>query len=234
MRSLLLFQLIRSFTLYSEFYPDHGAVPPREILSPGVARNAYFTLTLAVTAERNANFFFAIQSNPSDIFRWKLYKKFPNSLEEKREPYFDALEPYQTEQLYLLDVWVPAGLPEGRYRLEALIKSAYWRVNPMEVRVLPVTVPNLSPYPVPSSPADLLKRNAAQDEALAKTLPPATVETCRPTPSDRDRYGAEAALRFRDCLFRNASKPTAVARHNSASERHLWRLTQLPPNIPLH
>ena len=90
-------QDLHSFRLFSEFYPDHGADPPREILSPGVARNAFFTLQAEITADPKTMYFLAVQSNPEKAFRWIIYKVGPNgALEQRREPYFEVMPEKQT------------------------------------------------------------------------------------------------------------------------------------------
>ena len=48
---------------------------PREILSPAVARNAYFSLQIAVTAPPNTNYFLYVLTNPGDLFGVKLYQE---------------------------------------------------------------------------------------------------------------------------------------------------------------
>src|SRR5215216_5802229 len=139
-------QTVRSLRLYSEFQrvdpfgeilPVDRAASPREILSPAVARNSFFSVHVVVTAEAHASYFLAIQSYPANVFQWKLYKEsfakkgnswIPDALVERRYPYFEVMpEPAlniagQTSQLYLLDIWVPPETPSGTARLEVLVK----------------------------------------------------------------------------------------------------------------
>jgi len=105
----------------------------------------------------------------------------------------------QTARSYLLDLWIPADAPVGRFRVEVQLKAGYWVVRPMEVRVIAPRVPYLhaaaGPVSLPpvSSGADaaalgalfdyadrayppletvraVIRRNAAQDMALASRL----------------------------------------------------------------
>jgi hypothetical protein len=212
--------------LYSEFQrvnasgeviEPEGSAPPQEIISPAVVRNGFTTFQVVVTARPRILYWFAIQTNPSDFFRIKLYKEqalqqgstvIPDGLVERTKPsYFlgvmpDVPGPRATE-VYLLDIWTPADAPVGRVRFEVLVKTAYWTVSPMEVRVLPARVPNLAspvccvPLPAPQQPADsgvwgplfgglhggtlpalplpetvrsVIRRNAIQDAALARSF----------------------------------------------------------------
>lgn len=238
--------------VYSEFQrvdpfgnilPADRAEKPREILSPAVVRNAYTSFHVALTGPPKTMYFLAVQTNPPDVFLWNLYEeKFvkagdtwvPDALEEARKPFFGVLpDPGgnisgQTTRVYLLDVWVPWNAPVGKVRLEVLAKTDYWRLWPMEVRVLPAIVPQTpaletSPnLPALTMPADsaarralkskpaapselstvrgVIWRNGAQDAALAATLDELIV------PPERDARGAESYLQFRDRLYREASR----------------------------
>lgn len=120
--------------------------------------------------------------------------------------------------VYWLDVWVPEKTAVGRTRMEAVLKSGdRWLVYPMEVRVTPAMVPKIGPlsgrlgsvtaradafvrsggpeHADPASIRHMIRRNAAQDEALARvievTLPKAPRE-----------LGAEGYLKVRDYLLR--------------------------------
>ncbi len=212
-------QEIESLRLYSEFQridpfgnvvtADRGQAS-REIISPGIARGGYFTLHVAVTGAPKAMFFLAVQANPPDVLRWKLYREqytrkgeewVPEGLTELRPPYFSTLASpeieNQTTQSYLVDVFVPAETAPGRLRLEVLAKTDTWWICPMEVRVLPAVIP---PHDVPAAAtiSAVLRRNARQDEELAKRNP----GLCSGALGDRTRMGAEAYLVYRDCLFR--------------------------------
>ena len=132
------------------------AVPgraPQEIISPAVARNAFTSFHVAVTGRPGILYWFAIQSNPPNVFGIRVYKESPapsssvlDELREEPKPtYFLGVMPDSGTQVYLLDIWSPAVAPVRTVRLEVLVKEAYWVVAPMEVRIQRATVPRLNP-----------------------------------------------------------------------------------------
>jgi hypothetical protein len=154
--------------IYSEFQrvdpigavvPQDRGIAPREILSPAVLRNAYASFHVIVTAPPNTVYLLAVQTSPADIFEIKLYRKsfaryrtgfVSHGLIEERNPSFLAgVTPSigwaegETASAYLLDVWIPAKVQPGKARLEVLVKTADWKVAPMEMRILPVAAPSL-------------------------------------------------------------------------------------------
>jgi len=221
-------QVVRDIRLYSEFQRigpfgewvalDRGekqTAPPREVLSPLVARNSHLSLQVAVTADPKATYFVAVQSNPENVFQWKLYKAtyeksgehwVPGKLTEDREPFFniapdsDVTIPKQTTQIFVLDAFVPESAQAGRVRLEVLVKSDTWRVTPMEVRISPVILPPVQ-MPTPRTLADVVARNRKQIEAFAATIDPAVREKCDAFRSQQPTLGAEWFLRTKDCLL---------------------------------
>lgn len=136
--------------------------------------------------------------------------------------------PGQTTVSFWLDVWVPAKTPPGRIRLEVLAYTGgRWLTYPMEVRVSAAAAPKLNKvngalppvtaradaalraclcgsvkeFPAPAlSIRRQIRRNAAQDLALAGgRLPEAVVQACR-TRNFEKQYGAEWFLKIRDSL----------------------------------
>ncbi len=132
---------------------------PREILSPGVARNAFASFQIAATVPERTPFFLFVQTNPPDIFQISLYEELyvktaagwiPDALEPAKTPAFGALPylpspiPKQNTLSYWLDLWVPADAPVQRVRLEVLMKIGQgWVMYPMEVRVLQAVSPTV-------------------------------------------------------------------------------------------
>ncbi|MBL8178103.1 MAG: hypothetical protein JNK48_25735 [Bryobacterales bacterium] len=226
-------QVVRDIRLYSEWQRigPHGewvamdrgekqTRAPREILSPGVGRGGYLTVQVAISADPKSTYFLAVQSNPENVFQWKVYKASferegghwaPAKVTEDREPYFnvapdsDARIEKQTTQIFVVDVFVPASTEPGRKRLEVLVKSDTWRVAPMEVRVLPVTLPATEPI-APAVFADFAARNRKQTEAYAATVEPAVRARCDAHRTEKPQFGAEWFLRLRDCLFAAAAQ----------------------------
>jgi hypothetical protein len=170
--------------IYSEFQrvdpmgaivAQDRAAAPREILSPAVVRNAFASFQVIVTAPANTFYFLSVQTNPPGIFEIKLYREtfarngtgfVSHGLIEERDPAFLAgVTPSmgsiasQTASAYLLDVWIPASVQPGKARLEVLVKTADWKVAPLEMRILPAIVPTLasclSPIATPEPAASL-------------------------------------------------------------------------------
>ena len=159
---------------------------PRELLSPAIVRNAHTSFHVAVTGAPKTMYFLAVQTNPPEVLRWRLYEeKFvkageawvPDNLEEARAPYFGVLPdpraniPAQTTRVYLLDLWAPFNAPVGKVRLEILAKTDSWQLWPMEVRVLPAIVPQSPAAKLPpelpglTMPADTAARRALETKA---------------------------------------------------------------------
>lgn len=224
-------QVVRDIRLYSEWQRigpfgewvalDRGekqTTPPREILSPAVARNSYLSLQVAVTADPKATYFLAVQSNPENVFQWKLYKAsfeksgehwVPSKLTEDRDPFFnispdtDVTIPKQSTQIFVLDAFVPESTPAGRVRLEVLVKSDTWRVAPMEVRIQDARFPDVEAR-APVALGDIVARNRKQIEAFAKTVDAPLRERCGAFQAQRATLGAEWFLRMKDCFFSNS------------------------------
>jgi hypothetical protein len=158
--------------VYSEFQrpdpfggivePDRGW-KPREILSPGVARNGFATFHVAVTVPAKESYFLYVIPNPVSACRVAVYKEhfvktaagwIPDRLTElQRLPDFgvmpdpdDAVEG-QTTRVYLVDLWIPPDADVARFRLEVQLKVADWTVRPMEVRVLETRYANVPAGP---------------------------------------------------------------------------------------
>lgn len=203
---------------FGEVLAVDRADTPREILSPAVSRGAFFSIHAAVTAEVNTSYFLAVQSYPAGIFQWKLYKEsyaqhgktwIPDALVERRPPYFEVMPEAdvkiggQNTQLYLLDVWVPEKTPSGTARLEILAKSDTWRVAPMEVRILPVTIPIVpvqleKPKPLPGVE---LSADTPAAQALAAFLKGEKMWTPAAEP-----------LNLRSAIYRNSLQDLALSR----------------------
>jgi hypothetical protein len=196
----------QSVDIYSEFSrvdpfgeivaADRGG-QPREILSPAVARNAWASFHVVITAPPATTYLLYVVTNPLNACRVALYKEHfektpagwaPDRLTElTRLPDFGVIpDPAdgvdgQTTRAYLLDLWIPPNADVARFRLEVQLKVGTWLVRPMEVRVIAPRVPDLhvatEPVPLPpvSSGADAVALGALLDPN-ARTYPlPATV-----------------------------------------------------------
>src|SRR5687767_4843019 len=143
--------------IYSEFQrvdytggvvPQDRAAATREVLSPGVARNGFVSFRVVVTAPPNTFYFLAVQTNPPNFFGIRLYREIGvvSAVEERNPAFLAGVIPKsnlpEAANSYLLDLWVPPEARPGPTRVEVLVKTADWKVAPMEVRILPITIPS--------------------------------------------------------------------------------------------
>lgn len=140
--------------MYSEYQrvgPDGEVVRAdrverrREILSPAVARNAYATFRVAVGVPVGSPYTIHIAQNPENYVQAALYQEeytnlggewVPDRVKPVEQPVNAVLGEGQKVQTYLLDVFVPESVAEGRFRLEVqLYANEQWVIYPLEVRV---------------------------------------------------------------------------------------------------
>jgi hypothetical protein len=151
-----------------EILPIDATPHPREIISPAVVRNGFASFHVVVRSPRATSYFLFAAANPANVVRATLYKEefvkrgedwIPDALKPLRSPNFGAIPdgeasiPGQTACVYLLDVWVPPEAPPGTMRLEVQLKVGVWMIYPMEIRILPVVVPQTktaAPRPLPA------------------------------------------------------------------------------------
>ena len=216
--------------IYSEFQrvdltgsviPQDRAATTREVLSPAVARNAFASFRVVVTAPPNTLYFLAVQTNPPNVFGIKVYREsFDQTLTEERNPSFLAgVTPSinqvvrETATAYLLDVWVPSGANPGPARLEVLVKTAFWKVAPMEIRILPISVPPLLTCVGPVEPPGPEKPSYETAFRMFFESLTGDLSKCAPPAS------TAASV-----LLRNAMQDAALARTlNSQARRNLLR-----------
>jgi hypothetical protein len=154
--------------IYSEFQridpfgvllpADRGA-RPREILSPAVARNAWASYHVVVSAPPETTYLLYVAMNPANACGLHMFREHfvktrggwvPDRLTELAQlPDFgfiadpdDAIDG-QTTRVYLLDLWIPPDSGVGRFRFEVQLKVATWVIRPMEVRVVAARIPDL-------------------------------------------------------------------------------------------
>jgi hypothetical protein len=226
----------QSLEIYSEFQrvdPFGNIVAidraehPREILSPGVPRNGYASFHVVVSVPRNTNYLLYVVTNPLDACRVALYKEhfaktgggwIPDTLSEiHRLPDFGAMPdpdeniPGQNTRVYLLDVWIPPEASPGRFRLEAQLKVGYWIVRPMEVRVIPASVPDKSAGREPGRKVNLPRIEEGADAAAAGVLDDYISGAFNATPVQ--------PLTVRDVIRRNAMQDMSLAGSPEALEK---------------
>jgi hypothetical protein len=200
---------------FGEVVPVDRTPRPREILSPAVARNAFASFHVVVTAPEREPFLLYVQTNPRDAFRISLYEELysragdgwiPDALEPVKLPAFNSLPyvplpiPGQNTLSYWLDIWVPAEATVERVRVEVLLKSGPgWVMYPMEVRVTPASAPS-----VEQRHAVLPPITARAD---ASVLGPLRNFLCNAREPGRDER-----LSVRRLIHRNALQDLALAR----------------------
>jgi hypothetical protein len=134
-----------------------AGVGSREILSPGLARNAHASYHIAVTAPAGTPFTLFVGQNPENLLDVAVYKEIytrrgaqwiPDGLTPVTLPYTSRLpDPSmpilgQTTVTFLLDLHVPANATIRRTKLEPqLYLEDRWITWPMEVRILSAVVP---------------------------------------------------------------------------------------------
>lgn len=197
---------------FGEIVPADRGARPREILSPAVARNAWASFHVVVSAPVKTTYLLYVVPNPLNACRVSLYREHyektpagwvPDRLTElTRLPDFGAMpDPAdgvegQTTRSYLLDLWIPPNADVARFRLEVQLKVGFWIVRPMEVRVVAPRVPDLH---VANGPVSLPPVSAGTDAVALSALLDPTNRTCAPPES------------VRAIIYRNAVQDAALA-----------------------
>ena len=209
--------------LYSEFQrirPDGSIVEadragiPHEIISPALIRNGFTTFQAAVTGRPKILYWMAIQTNPANVFRIRVYREehgaggIPDRLMEEAKPlYFLGAMPdvpvERTTQVYLIDVWTPPDAPVNRVRFEVLVKTGEWVVAPLEVRVIAARVPDLHPDMPPQKCCGTLPDLDRPADTAA--WPPLFASLAGGTPALPPASGT-----VRSVIMRNARQDAAV------------------------
>ncbi|MEP6717219.1 MAG: hypothetical protein ABJC09_16730 [Terriglobia bacterium] len=212
----------QNIAIYSEFerFDPWGQIviqdrepAPREILSPAVPRNGHLSVHVVVTAPGGTNYFLYTASSPQDVVQVRLYREHfmpcgndycSDWLTELRSPAFGVMPesqamPGQTTRSYLLDVWVPPGVPPRRVRLEALLKTASWLVAPMEIRVIDALVPG-----TPGLTRENIAPVGSQSSETARTQ---LLRYVNGLPPEMPL----GILRVRDAIQRNAAEDALLA-----------------------
>ncbi len=159
---------------------DQGG-QPREILSPGLMRNTFYSLRVVVDPPKGKWFQFEIAQNPEGL-GVTVYKELPGGrLEKVAMPVHKIGERLE---VYWLDLWIAPKSLVRRIRLEAQLHDGDgWRIAPMEVRVLKGIAPQPkragAQLPAWEESADAPARQAMRefvcDEAAKPALPRLTV-----------------------------------------------------------
>lgn len=193
---------------------DHE-LSPREVLSPAVPRNGHLTVQVVVTAPPSTNYFIYSGANPPDALKITIYRQHfspcgtdycPDWLTEIKSPAFGAIPesihwlPNQTTRSYIFDIWVPPDVPPRRVRIEALLKTGFWVVAPLEVRVIELTVPSSTNLP-------RVQNTAAITDPASATSQRQLLRYLNGQPPEMPA----AVLRLADLLQRNAAEDMLLA-----------------------
>lgn len=186
---------------------DRGG-SPREILSPAAVRNGYLSFHVVIRGPAGKRVTLYLTSNPERLLQPTFYRTHfdpsgtPERLERiDKQPFYETLN--EGVAVFWVDLFVPRTTPNRRVRFEIQLNADdRWIVYPMEIRVLPVLVPQLmltagrlAPVAAPSAATafnamepylcgksgpkvtlvdasirGLIRRNAAQDLALARKV----------------------------------------------------------------
>lgn len=154
---------------------------PREVLSPGVARNGFSSWFLTAHLPAGADYFLDIGQNPEDAVRVVMYRQHynPNGVPDRLEKVSLPFQGKTAEAVHLtfwMDIWVDANTPVQRVKVEPqLYTGGRWVIYPMEVRVLETRIPahqtNFWVLPAPEGRSDLATINAWRD-FLCRPIPP--------------------------------------------------------------
>lgn len=166
---------LRVFSEFTRFDPfgrilaqDRGSAAPRDILSPGVPRNAFSSFRIVVMLDKPAKYVLDIGQNPEDAVKATLYRErfekhgerwIPDALQQVKIPYEgefpDTDIPGQNTVTFWLDTWVAKTAPVDRIKVEPQLWVSYandWFTYPMEVRILEATLPTLQVKPAAAPP----------------------------------------------------------------------------------
>lgn len=204
---------------------DTGRKAPREVLSPGLPRNATTGLHVVVEGSPGAEFKLYIGLNPEDAVAVKLYRELysrqgdqwiPDRLQECVLPCsgkigMDLIEG-QTAQAFWLDLRVARNAPVERIKIEPQAGFGdLWARYPMEARILEATAPDVAPATTSvaslESPSDYSARNILKQKLCG----------------NREKVGVKIALTVRDFIARDAAQDLAMASVVPSIE--LWSVT---------
>ena len=220
---------------------DRGSNPPRDILSPGVPRNGFSSLRIALTFDKPAKYILDIGQNPENAVKVTLYREriekhgdqwIPDALEQVKVPYegvFTGLEvPGQTTVTFWLDMWVNRGATVDRIKVEPQLWVSYspdWFTYPMEVRILETTIPQVRPA-AGSLPA-------VADRSDAAVLGPLRAAVCRkPEAPGQPANNARALIRrnvLQHLAIADPAKTAKLLKAAGAASIESWCASEVKP-----
>lgn len=156
---------------------------PREILSPGLMRNTFYSLRVVVDPPKGKWFQFEVAQNPEGL-GITVYRELPGTQGRLEKVQMPVHKVGERLEVYWLDLWIPPRALVRRIRIEAQLHDGEgWRIAPMEVRVLKGIAPQAkrsgAVLPAWGEPADAPARQAIGeficDETPKRALPSLTV-----------------------------------------------------------
>jgi hypothetical protein len=186
---------------------------PREILSPGIVRNAYTSFQVVVEAAPDAHWRLFVGQNPENAVRVTMYRENGGALEPIELP-----AEGDGTQVFWMDLWTDRNAPVARIKVEPeLYLKEDWFTYPMEARVMEARVPDgvqsqpgmktyLCGDPPSAAPdSDISRfrsRNAQQDVALSALASKDDLRKLYGPCEALLPENPEWYLRIRDYLFR--------------------------------
>lgn len=149
--------------------PEDPAFRPREILSPGWARNGFATYFLLLHVPANEAFGFYLGENPANTVKSTFYRLLPDAngvpdlLEPVQLPLREAGQAADRWVVLVWDIAIPANAPVDRIKLEPQFwLKGIWHTYPMEPRITPLQLPALRPAPKAALPAATQRADATE------------------------------------------------------------------------
>lgn len=201
---------------FQRITPQGEVAPPdrqesyREILSPAVARNAFASFRIVVTAPPGENYTLYAGQNPENFFRITVYRErcadpkpgcIPEQLQEAGDPAVGRMAPGEKVHTYWMDIWVDATAAVQRVKVEPQLNYGDgWVIYPMEVRVVPAIVAGAASTGGPLPDASAAADSAARGPLVEQICPTAAVPSPPRSPT------------VRSFIRRNAQQDMALAR----------------------
>jgi hypothetical protein len=156
---LTVYSPMTRFDPFGEIVPaDRGPTRPREMLSPGIPRNAHSGFRIVVDVSSPEMYEVEVGMNPDDAVKLTLYREvfketengwYPDRLVPVSIPYrgtaADFSIPRQRAVTFWLDIWTPRDAPVDRIKVQPQLWTSSidtWVLYPMEVRIQEPIVPD--------------------------------------------------------------------------------------------